>query len=378
MAADATTLSALREPLLLFALIAVLAAFFAAAWISTGAFHAREKQLAQQWYERGQAELAAGRSEVAISNFRSALLYERDDADYRWSLAEALLSAQQYSQAEAYFRSLLESEPADGRVNLALARVEARSDRVEAAIRYYEDAIYGIWHTNPAEHRFQARLELVRLLLGRGRNTEAEAQLVSLTADLPSSPAALEQVATMFASVNDYSRAAALFARALRAGPDNLEALDGLGTAEFNLGRYSEAREHLEVLLQRDRTNQAAAAMERTAAAVLALDPYARLAGAERRSRVMRIAQAASARLQQCSTIAAGTSEPLTTDLQGLVSRQATLAPRITDRDLRNNPDLVQDALDLAFTIEREAQAICGPMTNTDEALLRIAALHNQ
>lgn len=367
-----------REPLLLLVLLAILAALFGAAGTLTRAFHAREQQLAQQWYDRGQSELAAGRSETAIGDFRSALLYERDNPDYRWSLAEALLNAKQYTQAEGYFLSLLESQPADGRANHELARVEASTGKIEDAVRYYQSAIYGVWRTNAAEHRLEARFELVHLLLDNHRNTEAEAQLVSLTADLPESAPTLIQVAEMFSSVGDHERAAALYERALRSEPRNLEALNGLATAEFNLGRYAAARQRLASVLQREPANESAAAMQRTSEAVLSLDPYARVAGPERRARVIRDFQVAKARLQQCDAVTAGTSAPMTADLQTLAARQSTLAPKITDRNLRDDPDLAQTAIDLSFAIERQAQSLCGPLTTDDDALLRIAATHAQ
>lgn len=362
----------------MFLLIAAIGALFAAALALTRAFHAREQQLAQQWYERGQAELAAGRSELAIGDFRSALLYEHNSLQYRWSLAESLFADKQYAQAEANFRLLLETQPADGRINQELARVAVRMNKVDDAQRYYQNAIYGVWRADAAEHRSEARLELVHLLLGERRYTEAEAQLVSLTGELPNSPATMMQVAAMFATVGDNDRAAALFGRALRSDPQNLDALKGLATAEFNLGRYAAARQHLGSVLQREPSNPSAVSMERTASAVISLDPFVRVAGPERRARVIRDFQIAGARLQQCKAVMAGTSAPMTADLQSLQSRHISLASRITDRNLRDDPDIAQDALDVIFSIEREAQSLCGPAKIEDDALLRIASMHAQ
>jgi tetratricopeptide (TPR) repeat protein len=373
-----TSLNLAREPLLLFILVASLGLLFASAWVLTRAFHSRQQQLAQQWYERGQAELAAGRSELAIGDFRSALLYEHNNVDYRWSLAEALVTDKQYGQAEGYFESLLASEPADGRTNQELARVAVRMNKVDDAFRYYENAIYGVWSANAPEHRSGARLELIQLLLGEKRYTEAEAQLVALTAELPNSPAIVLQVAGMFAAVGDNDRAAALFNRALRSDPQNVNTLKALATAEFQAGHYAAARQQLAAVLQREPSNQSAAAMERTAAAVLSLDPYARVTGPERRARVIRDFQIAAARLQQCRAVTAGTSAPMTADLQALDSRQASLASQMTDRKLRDDPDIAQETLDVIFSIEREAQSLCGPPRLEDDALLRIAATHAQ
>jgi hypothetical protein len=50
--------------------------------------------------------------------------------------------------------------------------------------------------------------------------------------------------------------------------------------------------------------------------------------------------------------------------------------PQITERGLRKNPDLVETAMDLVFAIERKSNALCGPLTGTDMALLLISKLH--
>ena len=68
----------------------------------------------------------------------------------------------------------------------------------------------------------------------------------------------------------------------------------------------------------------------------------------------------------------------MTADLQALDSRQVSLASQVTDRKLRDDPDIAQEALDVVLSIEREAQSLCGPPSLEDDALLRIAAMHAQ
>jgi tetratricopeptide (TPR) repeat protein len=182
----------------------------------------------------------------------------------------------------------------------------------------------------------------------------------------------------MSSTVGDYARAAELYERALRLQPNNTEALNGLATAEFDLGRYAAARLHFAAVLQREPEDQAAATMERIADTVLALDPNARVAGPERRARVIRDFQIASARLQQCKAVTLGTWTPMTATLQALAARQAMLSARVTDRNLRDDPDLAQNALELVFSVEEEAQSLCGPLSAQDDALLRIASMHSQ
>ena len=389
----------LREPVLLLLLLLTALALFAAALMLTRAFHDREQQLAEQWFERGKSELAAGRSDVAIADFRSALLYQRDDPQYRLSLAQALFDSHQYSQAETYFRSLLEVDHADGLVNLELARIAALTNRPEEAIRVYQNAIYGIWPVNADEHRREVRLELTELLLKNQRNSEAEAQLIALSAELPNDSPLLKQVAAKFAQVGDHARSSDLYSRALQTEPHSVDVLIGLANAEFNQNDYAAARRHLGLVLEQQPNNASATRMAQTIDLVLSLDPYEPVPDAERRTRVIHGFQIASARLRQCQNLGAlpqatsgaatapppQPSTPATnptaqppSDLASLADRMAQIAPRVNDRNLRNNADLTKNVVNEVFAFARRAQSVCGPLTPEDDALLRVAALHAQ
>ena len=48
---------------------------------------------------------------------------------------------------------------------------------------------------------------------------------------------------------------------------------------------------------------------------------------------------------------------------------------QVTAGGLRSNPDLIDSAMNLVFTIERQANEWCGKPTDTDSALLLIARL---
>jgi hypothetical protein len=52
------------------------------------------------------------------------------------------------------------------------------------------------------------------------------------------------------------------------------------------------------------------------------------------------------------------------------------MKPRVTEAELRRDPDLVEKAMDLVFGIERQTSNSCGAPTGTDLALLLIAELH--
>jgi hypothetical protein len=52
------------------------------------------------------------------------------------------------------------------------------------------------------------------------------------------------------------------------------------------------------------------------------------------------------------------------------------MKPRISELGLRRDPDLVNTAMELVFSIERQTSNACGAPSETDAALLLIAKLH--
>ncbi len=90
-------------------------------------YHEVEKGYAQEWYTRGEEDLRAGRAEAAQADFRTALSYSHDDAQYQLRLAQALMatghSREKGTEARNYLLNMLEHEPGNGTVNLELARL---------------------------------------------------------------------------------------------------------------------------------------------------------------------------------------------------------------------------------------------------------------
>src|ERR1700681_2960720 len=76
-----------REPLIL-AVLSVLAvlAFLGVSGLSR-IYHAQQAALGNRWFTRGEADIRAHRYELAVNEFRTALLYSRDDYTYQLDLA---------------------------------------------------------------------------------------------------------------------------------------------------------------------------------------------------------------------------------------------------------------------------------------------------
>ena len=82
----------------------------------------------------------------------------------------------------------------------------------------------------------------------------------------------------------------------------------------------------------------------------------------------------AGERLKMCSNQKGLTAA--TSSLTSLNDSWTKLRPRITETDLKSDPDLVESAMEVVFNVERQTSATCGAPTGKDLALLLIAQLH--
>jgi predicted Zn-dependent protease len=178
-----------RTPLVLAALTVLAIVSFAAVSRLVTRLKANEKRIAWHAYEAGLAEVKAGRAERALDDFRAALVFDRDHPGYQLSLARALRDTGRLDESEAYLLRLWDAAPQDSTINLALARLAARRQSVDGAIRYYHNAIYGVWPSEPDKNRRQAQLELIEFLLKENAHPQAQAELIALAQILPPDPA---------------------------------------------------------------------------------------------------------------------------------------------------------------------------------------------
>jgi tetratricopeptide (TPR) repeat protein len=358
-----------RDRVALAGLAAAFLALFAVTTVLTRAYHAREEELAVSWADSGERALAARRPDEAAADFRNALAWSRNNPAYQLRLAQALLAAGRGDEAEAYLLTLRQREPGHGLVNLELARLAARAGRVGEAHNYYHDAIYGVWEVDAPVWRRGARLELVEFLLDRGETAEAGAELRPLADDLPEEAAAHVEVGRLFLRAGDAQRALERFREALRLEPRQAEALRGAAEAAFALGRYPAVVEYGERALRPAGQPADLAALVETARQVLALDPArARLSGAERARRVLRVFDVAAAEAERC---AAKGAAPGVADLS---RRARELRPSLGAAALQRDVELRERAFDLALEAMRQAAQACGePASPPARAVLLMA-----
>ncbi|MGH9590426.1 MAG: tetratricopeptide repeat protein [Terracidiphilus sp.] len=363
-----------REPVTLALLTGLAILLFAAVTGLSSLYHRQQASLAERWSSRGAEELKAKSYAAAVVDYRAALLYSRDDYTYQLGLAEALVGERRVDEAYAYLINLWDRRPENGMVNLELARIQAARGLTDGALRYYHNAIYAIW---PGDQELESRnvqLELIHLLLKIGDKAQADSELIALAANLGSHPQDHTEAGELFLQAQDNQRALEQFRMALEGNqhPD-VAAMAGAGNAAFALGEYLAAEQYLRRAVGGG--DKACASQLKLAELVLHMDPFrAHLKAAERRRIIMDAFTAGGIRLKACS--APGPLSVPTAELTALAQKWTELKPRIDNRTLSRNPDLGNNAMSLVFNVERETSGMCGGMTDTDNALLLIANLH--
>lgn len=365
----------LRQQPVIFVLLTIVAiVFFLIVTGLSRLYQAQRQSLGNRWFSRGVIELNARNYLPAVSDFRSALLYSRDDYAYQLNLAEALIGEGHTGEASAYLLNLWDREPDNGLVNLELARIATNQERTKDAIRYYHDAVYAAWPSDQDENRHQARLELIQLLLRTHAYTDAQSELIALSENIADEPRREELIGELFLQAQDPEHALGAFRITLKTDRRNESALAGAGNAAFQSQRYPVAERYLQEAVAENPKDTQSADLLKTTESVLQLDPFQRQISANERSRrVMDAFQIGGRRLKSCPS--QGTGVHPGGSASSLSDEWNTMKPKIAPGELRGNPELVDSAMDLVFRIERQSSLVCGTPTGSDLALALIAKL---
>lgn len=353
-------------------LIAIIAVVFAVTAFFVGRYRNKRAALGREWYARGLAALQGGRAPAAEAAFRNALAYQPGSFDATFALAQSLTAEHRLAEAQSYFLALWQQAPQSGPVNVNLARLAASQHRTQDVIRYYHNAIFGLWSAQGAEQSRLARHELISYLLDQGQWNQADSELLAEIQALPPTAAAHLEAGRQFLAAGDPTHALGQFREALRRDPDNGDALAGAGEAAYQQGNYGLAHRYLARAAVRLPGDPAVAQRLATVAAVLDADPLAyHLSRAERRSRVLRDLATAQARLAACAARLESTnSQP--SPLAPLQARSKALTgPGL--RRLWRDPNAIPNTLSFIFAVEEQTARSCGPPAGDDLALLLLA-----
>jgi len=208
---------------------------------------------------------------------------------------------------------------------------------------------------------------------------QAQAELITLSAELPHRIDLQLRTASLFMAAQDYDHALAEYRAVLRGNRDNASALQGAGAAAFHLARFAEAGRYLQEAIAAGSQDEATVQQLELVRTILATDPFnLRLSTTERGRRVRTAFQTAGKRLETCAANLGIDLHNQSSggNLPGLESRWLEIKAPVTRRSFLADTDVQNSALDLAFQIEQETQQECGPPSGIDQALLLIAQNH--
>lgn len=333
-------------------------------------FGEEQQALARHLYQRALDDQKNGKPDLAVEHFRDALVYGPDNFQYRLQLARALRDTGRTEEAETYLVSLWERAPQDGAVNLALGRLAARQNSVDKALQYYHNAIYGVWASDADERRLQAWFELIDFLLKENARPQAEAELITLSAELPPQTDLRLRVGDLFATTQLYERALTEYSQVLKVDDRNERALAGAGEAEFKRGRFREAEHYLEEATAANSQDSQVARMLEVSREVVTRDPFrGDISIEERNQRLRGIFEDAGKRLESC--MASESGKPQAAAITPLQTQWNDMRGELGRLRSSSEAGLPNRVMDLVLRIEQQT-LVCPPST-TDEALLLLA-----
>jgi len=207
------------QQLIALGIVAVLA-FFATRTMAAGNRSMRRED-AGVWFARGEQASRDGRGHDAVELYRRAVVRDPASTPYRLAFALALQADHQEGAAGEALIALRDVDPENADVNIALARLSARSGDLEAAIRYYQSGLNALWRPAQREAQQTLRLELIRLLIDNGQAERAVPELLTAAANLSDDPAWQTVVASLLLEVDEPRRALDVFRRALARDSSN-------------------------------------------------------------------------------------------------------------------------------------------------------------
>jgi tetratricopeptide (TPR) repeat protein len=374
-------------PAVLVVLLAAAMAAFAAVSHLVTRFNLNQQARGRKLFSQGLADQNAGNLNAAVDDFRAALTCDPSNSLYQLSLGRALRDTgdpRRLDEAEAYLLDLWQRNPQDGTINLALARVAARRGSIENALRYYHNAMYGVWTSDAEAYRRKARLELIDFLLQKNAHREVQPELMAFAAGLPANPELHLQAAKLFEQDQDFRDAFSEYEQILRLDHGNATAMAGAGEAAFRQGKYRTAAKYLRMTVNANPENARARSLMDSANLILALNPFVvRISDAERNRRIKDAWVTAGERLRACA-LARGESmklfsslpsaaSPLPNSLPGLEAQWEQMKLKIPQLRSSGENDLPDAIMDLVFQIEQRTATECGEPEGADLALLLIS-----
>jgi tetratricopeptide (TPR) repeat protein len=322
----------------------------------------REKQtFGERHYKLGQQLEGKGDLTAAVEEYRKALLFSPDKAEYRISFVAALIDSGRLDEAESHLDQLLQEDPTNGVLNLMRARLAARRNHASKAIEYYQRGVYEYWPPSRADERRQARWELIDLLQRAGRRDEAVGELMALYANAPPDPKLRARVGFRLLDNGAISEATDIFRQLTRASQHDSQAHRGLGEAYFAAGEFVSARHEYERAVRYNPKDRDSSDALNFTNAVIDLDPeLSGLPSAERFRRSQNLLRRVLADLRRCSLNSEQNKDKLDAGEQLLKSRP------------KNDPDWALEIQNTAKQLWTIRLQFCGAKPTDDNVLATV------
>ncbi|HEX7363406.1 MAG TPA: tetratricopeptide repeat protein [Bryobacteraceae bacterium] len=284
------------------AVLLLLVCSFVGAGFVSSAYRGKRASLGEHHYMWGQWNFSHGHPDMAVSDFRKALLYLPDNLQYRLSLSQALLAVGNLNEAHSRLVQLAEEYPTNGLINLMLARVDRRQKHPLEALQYYQRAVYEYWPKPELPQRRKARWELVSLLGQLGDHNSEIAELMQLYASAPKDPEERSKIGFLLLKNGAASEALRVFQALRHASPHDSNAYRGLGQIAFDSGNYDHARRNFERAVRLDPKDAESLQALNLTNTVVDLDPaLPRISGAERRRRSKNLLNRVLSEIEECA-----------------------------------------------------------------------------
>lgn len=313
-------------------------------------------------YDRGLELQRSGNVDEAVEEFRKALLFCPDTAEYRVSFAAALIEAGRLEEAESHLEQLLQEDPTNGELNLMFGRIAVRRNRLSKAIEYYQRAVYEYWPQDRVNERRKARLELIDLLAKTGRREELIGELMTLYANFPNDQALRARIGLDLLDHGATSEATQVFRELVRIAPKNADYHRGLAQAYFAGGEYVSARHEFERAMRLNPKDGFSGTQLKLTNSVIDLDPtLAGIREAERLRRAQNLLRRVKTDMEQCS-------DP------GALSDPLAKADALLDQKPTEDVDLAGEMQETAQKIWSKRGQVCAGKPTGDGALATVLA----
>ncbi|HTV09941.1 MAG TPA: tetratricopeptide repeat protein [Candidatus Aquilonibacter sp.] len=367
----------LRDSAIILILVLSTLVLYAVTAFLFGSFSQKRAELGKEFGESGKQALARGDGVQAIHDLRISLSYSPDDAYNRLLLAEALTQEKHFEEARSYFLSLLDVQPADGFINLQLARLARQKHDPQQAIQYYRAAAVGNWNNAPLDERFQVQLELANYLLAQHYSPAAKAELLIAAADAPATTDAYVELGDSFLEANDPTDAVAQYERAIKLDPKDVSAALKAGRILYQNAQYGAA---YQLLSEARRTSDLKKLSSTEATELLTLIENSlriqelavgqSLPAREREEHLLTDLTVAKQRFTVCKTKLGDTLPPA---MQSLDAEWQAADPVLHHEASLNDETQDGNMTKLVFDTEDVTAKLCGPPVGDDALLLVLA-----